>query len=136
MEGNAKRIDHIGIAVYSIEKALPFYEDVLQLKLLAIEEVDSQGVRVAFLEIGQSKIELLEPLSEKSPIFSFLKKKGEGIHHIAVGVSNIDARIEELKAKGVQMVHDKAVEGAGGAHIAFIHPKSANGALVEFCEKK
>ncbi|WP_209123151.1 methylmalonyl-CoA epimerase [Alkalihalobacillus sp. BA299] len=130
-----KKIDHIGIAVQSIEKALPFYTEQLNLKLLAIEEVVSQGVKVAFIKIGESKIELLEPLHEDSPIAKFIAKRGEGIHHIALGVEGIQDRINEIKEKGIQMINNEAVSGAGGAQVAFIHPKSAGGILYEFCEK-
>lgn len=130
-----KKIDHIGVAVKSIEKTLPFYTDQLNLNLLAIEEVPTQGVKVAFLEIGESKIELLEPLSEESPIAKFIEKRGEGIHHVALGVNNINERIEQIKQHGVKMINETAVPGAGGAQVAFIHPKSASGVLYEFCEK-
>ncbi|GAE24807.1 methylmalonyl-CoA epimerase [Halalkalibacter wakoensis JCM 9140] len=130
-----ERIDHIGIAVYSIEDALSFYTEQLHLKLVHIENVPSQGVKVAFLEIGESKIELLEPLSEKSPISTFLRKRGEGIHHVALGVKNIQSRIEDLQNNGVKMIHDHPVEGAGGAKVAFLHPTSTKGVLYEFCEK-
>ncbi|MFV8828013.1 methylmalonyl-CoA epimerase [Alkalihalobacterium sp. APHAB7] len=130
-----KKIDHIGIAVQSIENALPFYTEQLNLQLLAIEEVASQGVKVAFLKIGESKIELLEPLHEQSPIAKFIAKKGEGIHHIALGVEGIQDRINEIKEKGIQMINNEPVKGAGGAQVAFIHPKSSGGILYEFCEK-
>ncbi|MFC0473562.1 methylmalonyl-CoA epimerase [Halalkalibacter kiskunsagensis] len=136
MERNGlKKIDHIGIAVLSINDALPFYVDQLHFKLLGIEEVASQGVKVAFLEIGQSKIELLEPLSAESPIATFIEKRGEGIHHVALGVTDIESRIAEMKKNGIQMIHDKPVNGAGGAKVAFLHPKSAKGVLYEFCQK-
>ncbi|WP_245613753.1 methylmalonyl-CoA epimerase [Alkalihalobacterium bogoriense] len=131
-----KKIDHIGIAVKSIQDSLAFYTEVLQMELLAIEEVNSQKVKVAFLQVGESKIELLEPLSEDSPIATFIKKRGEGIHHVAFGVSSIEDRIQEIKIKGVVMIHNEPVPGAGGAQVAFLHPKSAHGVLYEFCEKK
>ncbi|WP_096201162.1 methylmalonyl-CoA epimerase [Bacillus sp. FJAT-45350] len=131
-----KKIDHIGIAVSSIEKSLPFYVDNLKMPLLAVEEVESQGVKVAFLQVGESKIELLEPLSDESPIAKFIAKRGEGIHHVALGVSDIQERINEIKTEGIKMIHDKPVPGAGGAQVAFIHPKSAGGILYEYCEKK
>ncbi len=131
-----KKIDHIGIAVLSIDETLPFYVDHLRLKLLGIEEVTSQDVKVAFLEIGQSKIELLEPLSAESPIATFIQKRGEGIHHIALGVTDIESRIAEMKQNGIRMIQDEPVIGAGGAKVAFLHPKSAKGVLYEFCEKK
>lgn len=129
-----RKIDHIGIAVSSIEKSLPFYVDQLQLTLLGIEDVESQGVKVAFLQIGESKIELLEPLSDDSPIAKFIERRGEGIHHIALDVKNIDERIKEIQEQGVQMINETAVEGAAGAKVAFVHPRSAGGVLYEFCE--
>jgi methylmalonyl-CoA/ethylmalonyl-CoA epimerase len=131
-----KKIDHIGIAVTSIESTLSFYTDVLKLELLGLEEVSSEGVRVAFLKIGESKIELLEPLHDESPIAKFIAKKGEGIHHVALGVNSIEERIAQIKEQGIEMIHDAPKSGAGGAQIAFMHPKSTNGALYELCEKK
>ncbi|WP_312471887.1 methylmalonyl-CoA epimerase [Neobacillus sp.] len=131
-----KKIDHIGIAVKSLENTLPFYTDVLNLPLLAIEVVDSQKVKVAFLQAGQTKIELLEPTSEESTIAKFIEKRGEGIHHVALGVDSIEERITEMKEKGIRMIDEQSRLGAGGAHIAFMHPKSASGVLYELCEKK
>lgn len=135
-EHSPKKIDHIGIAVSSIEGALPFYVGSLKLPLLGIEEVESQGVKVAFLQLGESKIELLEPLSEESPIAKFIEKRGEGIHHLALAVGDIDRRIEEIRENGVRMINETAVEGADGAKVAFLHPKSAGGVLYELCEKQ
>ncbi|NEU30779.1 methylmalonyl-CoA epimerase [bacterium LRH843] len=134
-EKRPKKIDHIGIAVSSIEKVLPFYVGSLKLPLLGIEEVASQGVKVAFLEIGESKIELLEPLSSESPVAKFIEKRGEGIHHIALGVIDIEKRISDISENGFQMIHDSPVDGADGAKVAFVHPKSAHGVLIEFCDK-
>lgn len=131
-----KKIDHIGIAVNSIEKALPFYKDILKLPILAIEEVDSEKVRVAFLKVGETNIELLEPLSEESPIAKFIEKRGEGIHHIAFGVESIEQRINEIKENGIRMIQDHSKAGAHGAMVAFMHPKSTSGVLYELCEKK
>lgn len=130
------KIDHIGIAVKSIEKALPFYVNHLHLELEAIEEVESEQVKVAFLRIGESRIELLEPTSENSPIYKFIEKRGEGIHHIALGVYDIEARLKELKTSGISLINEKPKLGAGGAKIAFLHPKSASGVLYELCEKQ
>lgn len=130
-----KKIDHIGIAVSSIEKALPFYVDTLKLELLGIEEVESEKVRVAFLKLGESKIELLEPTASDSAVATFIEKRGEGIHHVALGVDDIQARIDELKTKGIRMIHEAPKAGAGGALVAFMHPKSAHGVLYELCEK-
>ncbi|MEH7491898.1 methylmalonyl-CoA epimerase [Neobacillus sp. 3P2-tot-E-2] len=131
-----KKVDHIGIAVRSIETTLPFYTEVLKLPLLGIEEVESQKVRVAFLKAGEMKLELLEPTSEESTIAQFIKKRGEGMHHIALGVNSIEERILEMKENGIRMIDEEPRIGAGGAHIAFMHPKSASGVLVELCEKK
>ncbi|UCZ54637.1 methylmalonyl-CoA epimerase [Bacillus shivajii] len=127
-------LDHIGIAVSSIEDALPFYLDHLHLEVEKIVEVPSQKVRVAFLPLGNSKIELLEPLTDDSPVASFIKKKGEGIHHVAVGVNNIEARLDQLKKEGIQLIDETPKEGAGGYPIAFLHPKNAKGVLVELCD--
>jgi methylmalonyl-CoA/ethylmalonyl-CoA epimerase len=131
-----KKVDHIGIAVKSLENTLPFYTDVLRLSLLGVEEVESQKVKVAFLKAGETKIELLEPTSEESPIAGFIAKRGEGIHHVAFGVASIEERIAEMKDQGIRMIDDQPRLGAGGAQIAFMHPKSAAGVLVELCEKK
>lgn len=131
-----KKIDHIGIAVHSIEKALPFYTKNLNLTLLGIEEVESEKVKVAFLKIGESKLELLEPLSKESAIATFLEKRGEGIHHVALAVDSIQDRINEIKEKGIRMINETPKPGAGGAMVAFMHPKSTGGVLFEYCEKK
>ncbi len=131
-----KKIEHIGIAVKSIDEVLPFYVESLKLELKGIEEVPTQKVRVAFLTIGEAKLELLEPISEESPIAQFIEKKGEGIHHVALAVDNINERLNELKNNGVRLIHDSPVPGAAGALVAFLHPKSASGVLYEFCEKK
>jgi methylmalonyl-CoA/ethylmalonyl-CoA epimerase len=131
-----EKIDHIGIAVRSIESALPLYVDVLRMPLEGIEIVESQKVKVAFLRAGETKIELVEPTSSESPIYHFIEKKGEGIHHIALGVQSIEERIQELQSGGLRMIDTKARKGAGGADIAFLHPKSCGGVLYELCEKK
>ncbi|HET7522470.1 MAG TPA: methylmalonyl-CoA epimerase [Bacillales bacterium] len=131
-----EKIDHIGIAVSSLDEALPFYVNHLKLKLDGIEEVDSEGVKVAFLTVGETRFELLEPLSDDSPIAKFLEKRGEGIHHIALGVKDIAGRVSELKDNGVRMLNEEPKAGAEGAEVAFIHPKSAHGVLLELCEKK
>jgi methylmalonyl-CoA/ethylmalonyl-CoA epimerase len=130
------KVDHIGIAVSSLDSALPFYTDVLGLELIGVEDVESEQVRVAFLHAGNAKLELLEPLGEGSPIAKFIEKRGEGIHHIALGVDSINERIAEIKEKGIRMINDEAKKGAGGAKVAFIHPKSSGSVLYEFCEKK
>ena len=105
------------------------------MKLIAIEEVESQKVRVAFIDAGNIKLELLEPIGEDGPIAKFLEKRGEGVHHIAFGVENIRMRLAELKEKGVQLLQDEPKPGAGGAEVAFLHPKSSYGVLYELCEK-
>lgn len=130
-----KKVDHIGIAVKSLEHALPFYTDVLKLPLLGIEEVDSEKVKVAFLKAGETKLELLEPTSEDSPIAGYIEKRGEGIHHVALGVDSIQERINEMKENGIRMIQDAPKKGAGGALVAFMHPKSTGSVLYELCEK-
>ncbi|MBU5635751.1 methylmalonyl-CoA epimerase [Geomonas sp. Red69] len=128
------KINHLGVAVTSIEEALPFYRDTLGMKFSGIEEVPSQLVKVAFLSIGESKIELLEPTSTESPVAKFLEKNGPGVHHVAYGVKDIDATIARLIAGGTRMIDTSARTGAHGARIAFLHPKSSNGVLTELCE--
>lgn len=129
-------IEHIGIAVHSIENTLPFYTNILGFKFMKVEEVPTEQVKVAFLSATNCKIELLEPLSDKSPIFKFLEKKGEGIHHIALKTNEINTRIQDMESKGVRMINQTAKPGAGGASVAFMHPKSAFGVLFELCEKR
>ncbi|WP_042355121.1 methylmalonyl-CoA epimerase [Bacillus rubiinfantis] len=131
-----KKVDHIGIAVTSLEAVLPFYTEVLQLPLLRIEEVESQQVKVAFLQAGETKLELLEPMSQESAVAKFIEKRGAGIHHVALGVESIQQRIAELKEQGIRMIDESPRPGAGGANIAFMHPKAAAGVLFELCEKK
>ncbi|BCB04653.1 methylmalonyl-CoA epimerase [Bacillus sp. KH172YL63] len=130
-----KKVDHIGIAVSSIDNVLPFYEDTLGLSLIKMETVENQGVKVAFLDGGNLKLELLQPLHNDSPISAFIEKRGEGIHHIAFSVEGIEERIKELKEKGVRMINETPKKGAGGAEVAFLHPKSAHGVLYELCDK-
>lgn len=130
-----KKIDHIGIAVKSIDDALKFYEDVLGLNCSGIEEVAEQKTKTAFLPCGDSEIELLEGMDETSAVSKFIEKRGQGIQHIAVRVDNIEKAIEELKAKGMVLIDEKPRYGAGGARIAFVHPKSTGGVLLELCEK-
>jgi methylmalonyl-CoA/ethylmalonyl-CoA epimerase len=132
---NITHIEHIGIAVKSIEAHLPYYEQVLGLKCYNIEEVVDQKVKTAFLKIGQTKIELLEPTSEDSTIAKFIEKKGEGIHHIAYSVPDVQTALDEAVAKGVQLIDKAPRGGAEGLHIAFVHPKSTGSVLTEFCMK-
>lgn len=131
-----KKVDHIGIAVRSLDEALPFYTEILQLPLLGIEVVENEKVKVAFLKAGESKLELLEPTSDESAIAKYIEKRGEGIHHIALGVDSIQERINEIKENGIRMIQDVPKNGAGGALVAFMHPKSTGSVLFELCEKK
>lgn len=130
------KVDHIGIAVQSLEATLPFYTEVLKLELKGIEEVESEGVKVAFLQVGETKIELLEPLHENSPIAKHIEKRGEGIHHIALRTDSIEEEMEQVKSKGIKMINEKPKTGAGGSLVAFMHPKSTGKVLYELCEKK
>jgi methylmalonyl-CoA epimerase len=129
------RIDHVGIAVKNLEEAKKLYE-AMGLKVTDIEEVAEQKVKVAFFPLEGSEIELLETTDPEGPIGKFIEKRGEGIQHIALRVDNIDAALEELKAKGIQLIDQKPRYGAGGARIAFLHPKSTFGVLVEISERK
>lgn len=129
------RVDHIGIAVKSIEDSIPYYTETLGLNLLHIEEVETEAVRVAFIDAGNIKLELLEPMSKESAIHSFIEKKGEGIHHIAFGVEGIESRMHELREKGIRILNEQPKPGAGGAQVAFLHPKSSFGVLYELCDK-
>ena len=128
------KINHIGIAVTSLDQALPFYRDQLGMAFKGAEEVAEQKVRVAMLQVGESKIELLEPTADDSPIARFLEKNGPGIHHIAYEVADIEAAIARLKAEGARMIDDLPRNGAHGTRIAFIHPKCSNGVLTELCQ--
>ncbi|WP_188376788.1 methylmalonyl-CoA epimerase [Halobacillus andaensis] len=129
-----KKIAHIGIAVESLEMALPFYQNTLGLSLEAVEEVSSEKVRVAFFPIGDTKIELLEPTSDDSPIHQFISKKGEGIHHIALEVDDISHRLQQYIDEGVALIHNEPKEGAHQSQIAFLHPKAAKGVMYELCQ--
>lgn len=129
------KVDHIGIAVKSIDESLDYYIHTLGFKVMAIEEVATQGVKVAFIDAHNVKIELLEPMTDSSPIAKFIEKRGEGVHHIAFGVTDIRTRMAELTEKGVQLLSTEPKPGAGGAEVAFLHPKSSYGVLYELCEK-
>lgn len=129
-----EKISHIGVAVRALDEAIPFYQNGLGMAFKGVEEVAEQKVRVAFFQIGESKIELLEPTSDDSPIAGFLTKNGPGIHHIAYEVENIEAAIQKLVADGARMIDVVPRNGAHGARIAFIHPKSSNGVLTELCQ--
>ena len=131
---NLTHIEHIGIAVKSLDEAIPFWEQKLGMKCYAIEEVKEQKVRTAFFKIGQSKIELLESTDPEGPIGKFIEKKGEGVQHIAFAVEGLQANLDELAGKGVQLIDKAPRKGAEGLNIAFLHPKSTAGVLMELCE--
>jgi methylmalonyl-CoA epimerase len=128
------KIDHIGIAVKSLTEAAAIYENALGLKVSAYDQVDEQGVRVAMLNIGESRIELLEPTGPESPIEKFMTKRGEGIHHIAITVDDIEKALEQLKAAGVRLVDNEPRRGAHNTRIAFVHPSSTHGVLLELVQ--
>lgn len=130
-----KKIDHIGIAVKNLEESLKFYENVLGLKSSGTEVVEEQKVKVAFLPTGDSEVELLEATSEDSPIAKYIEKNGEGVQHIAYRVDDVEAAIAEMKEQGMRMIDEKPRYGAGGAKIAFCHPKSTGGVLIELCQR-
>lgn len=129
-----KQINHVGIAVRSIDAALPYYENALGLSCSRRETVESQQVKVAFLPIGEVTLELLEPTSPESPIAKFIEKNGEGIHHIAFQTDGIDRQLTQAANAGVRLVHDHPFTGAHGMQVAFLHPKSTFGVLTEFCQ--
>ncbi|HOP02876.1 MAG TPA: methylmalonyl-CoA epimerase [Tenuifilaceae bacterium] len=129
-------IEHIGIAVKSLDEAIPFYENVLGLKCYNIEEVKDQKVKTAFFMVGQTKIELLESTDAEGPIGKYIEKKGEGIHHIAYAVEKIEDQLGEADSKGVNLIDKAPRKGAEGLDIAFLHPKSTFGVLTELCEKR
>jgi methylmalonyl-CoA/ethylmalonyl-CoA epimerase len=129
-------IEHIGIAVKSLDESIRFYEEVLGLQCYNIEEVKDQKVRTAFFQVGDTKIELLESTEEDGPIGKFIEKKGEGIHHIAYAVENIEEKLKTAEEQGVRLIDKQPRKGAEGLDIAFIHPKSTHGVLTELCEDK
>ena len=133
---NLTHIEHLGIAVKSLEEAIPYYENVLGLKCYAIEEVADQKVKTAFFKIGQTKLELLEPTCPESTIAGFIEKRGEGIHHLAFATNDVAACLAEAEEKGVRLIDKAPRPGAEQMMIAFIHPKSTKGVLTEFCMKK
>ena len=133
---NISHIEHLGIAVKSLNEAIPYYENILGMKCYSIEEVADQKVKTAFFKVGQTKLELLEPTSEESPIAKFIEKRGEGIHHLAFAVEDgVANALAEMEDKGVRLIDKAPRKGAEGLNIAFIHPKSTHGVLTEFCEK-
>ena len=133
---NIKNIDHIGIAVTNMQEALSFWEKSLGIEPQGIEEIAERKLRTAFLPVGGTDIELLEPTTTDSSIAKFIEKRGEGLHHIAIRVDDIEAALAELKAKGVQLIDETPRNGAGGTRIAFVSPKSTHGVLLELCERK
>lgn len=131
---NTKKINHIGIAVNSLEASIPFYRDQLGMEFEGSEVVEDQKVKVAFLVVGESRIELLEPTSEDSPVAKFIEKKGEGIHHIAYEVEDVAKALEEMKEKDVRLIDQAPRLGAHSSMIAFLHPKASGGVLTELCQ--
>jgi len=129
------KIDHLGIAVNSIEAGKQFWSDILGLQFEGAETVEEQKVTTAFFPVGESEVELLESTAPDGPVAKYIEKKGTGIQHIAFRVENIDAALQELKDKGVQLIDQTPRRGAGGAKIAFLHPKATGGVLVELCER-
>ena len=134
--GLTMKIDHLGIAVRSISDSLRFYEDALGLELQGTERVEDQGVTVAMLPVGESRIELLEPFAEDTAVGRFIAKRGEGLHHICYEVENLEERLTEMRAKGVRVLDGYPRRGAEGKMVAFLHPASANGVLIELSEKR
>ncbi len=129
-------IEHIGIAVKNLEESIRFYEDVLGMECYAIEEVTDQKVKTAFFQVGQTKIELLESTDPEGPIGKFVEKKGEGVHHMAFAVNGIEDALAQMDEKGVRLIDKQPRKGAEGLDIAFLHPKSTHGVLMELCEDK
>jgi methylmalonyl-CoA epimerase len=128
------KINHLGIATKGIDEAMKFWGDALGLENIHVETVDDQKVRVAMLPLGESRIELLEPVSDDSPISKFLEKRGGGIHHIAIEVEDIRAALRRLKAQGVRLIDEEPRIGAEGCLVAFVHPTAANGVLLELVQ--
>ncbi len=129
-------IEHIGIAVKNLEEAISYWQNVFGMECYAIEEVKDQKVKTAFFMVGQTKIELLESTDTEGPIGKFIEKKGEGVHHIAFAVNNIEKVLADTESKGVQLIDKTPRKGAEGLDIAFLHPKSTYGVLIEICENK
>lgn len=129
-------IEHIGIAVSDLDSAISLFEKILGQPCYNIEEIADQKVRTAFFKVGETKIELLQSTDPEGPIGKFIEKKGEGIHHIAFAVDNIEEKLEQANSLGIKLIDTKPRKGAEGLDIAFLHPKSTNGVLMEFCENK
>ena len=132
---NISKIEHIGIAVENLEKAITHYENLLGEKCYAIEEVIDQKVRTAFFKVGETKIELLESTDPEGPIGKFLEKKGPGVHHLAFAVDNVDMALDEAEKSGIQLIDKQSRKGAEGLNIGFLHPKSTLGVLTELCSE-
>ncbi len=128
-------IEHIGIAVNSLEESIPYYENVLGLKCYAVEEVADQKVKTAFFQVGQTKIELLESTDPEGPIGKFLANKGQGVHHLAFAMDDVDEALKQAEEKGIRLIDKQPRKGAEGMRIGFLHPKSTHGVLTEFCGK-
>ncbi|MBK7601140.1 MAG: methylmalonyl-CoA epimerase [Acidobacteria bacterium] len=135
MSSKVSKIQHLGVAVSSIEDALNFWREGMGLELGAVEVVEDQGVKVALLPIGESRIELLEPTGDETPVGKFIAKRGQGIHHICVEVDDVAAKLEELKTRGVRLIDEQPRIGAAGALVAFIHPANTGGVLIELTQK-
>jgi methylmalonyl-CoA/ethylmalonyl-CoA epimerase len=133
---NISHIEHIGIAVNSLEEAIPFYENTLGLKCYAVEEIADQKVKTAFFMVGQTKIELLESTDPEGPVGKFIEKKGQGVHHLAFAVDKVNDSLKELEEKGVKLIDQTSRKGAEGLDIGFLHPKSTLGVLTEICGKE
>lgn len=133
---NISHIEHIGIAVNSLDEAIPYYENMLGLKCYAIEEVADQKVKTAFFQVGDTKIELLESTHPEGPIGKFIEKKGPGVHHLAFAVDDVNKSLTELDEKGIRLIDQKSRKGAEGLNIGFLHPKSTLGVLTELCGKE
>ncbi|SDX92000.1 methylmalonyl-CoA epimerase [Thermoactinomyces sp. DSM 45892] len=130
-----KKISHVGIAVRSLEESIPFYEQQLGLPLTSIEMIESEQVKVAFFDIGDSRIELLEPTAPSSAIAKFIEKRGEGLHHLALEVADIRTCLRNLREQGIKLINEEPKAGAHQMQIAFLHPKSTHGTLMELCQQ-
>ncbi len=133
---NFSHIEHIGIAVKNLDYSVKQYEKLLGIKCYAIEKVEDQNVRTAFFKVGNTKIELLEPTSKNSPIYKFIEKRGEGLHHIAFHADDVNNALMKISGLGFNLIDKSAKEGAEGLRIGFLHPKSTNGVLIEICGEK
>ncbi|MCA0982824.1 methylmalonyl-CoA epimerase [Halobacillus yeomjeoni] len=131
-----KKIAHIGIAVENLEEAMAFYEKSLGVSAESIEKVPMDHVEVAFLKVGETMLELIQPLNEKSPVFTFIQKRGQGIHHIAFEIEDLQRRIDILQNEGIRMIDNSPRRGAGGHDVAFAHPSSSYGVLLEYVQSQ